>query len=104
MGSPGASFRIAASSVVESELSSSPSFSLSQSQIPRDFRLCVCVCVCVCFKKKGFEMKVKSATFQKGACEATMADSATSSVLSVLVHCSLHKKKNKFFLKKQTNC
>lgn len=49
-------------------------------------------------------MKVKSATFQKGACEATMADSATSSVLSVLVHCSLHKKKNKFFLKKQTNC
>ena len=51
----------------------------------------VCVCVCVCFKKKGFEMKVKSATFQKGACEATMADSATSSVLSVLVHCSLHK-------------
>ena len=46
-------------------------------------------------------MKVKSATFQKGACEATMADSATS---SVLVHCSLHKKINKFFLKKQTNC
>ena len=102
MGSPGASFRIAASSVVESELSSSPSFSLSQSQIPRDFRLCVCVCVC--FKKRGFEMKVKSATFQKGACEATMADSATSSVLSVLAHCSPHKKINKFFLKKQTNC
>ena len=49
-------------------------------------------------------MKVKSATFQKGACEATMADSATSSVLSVLVHCSPHKKINKFFLKKQTNC
>lgn len=49
-------------------------------------------------------MKVKSATFQKGACEATMADSATSSVLSVLAHCSPHKKINKFFLKKQTNC
>ena len=49
------------------------SLSVSQSQIPRDFRLCVCVC----FKKRGFERNVKRATFQKGACEATMADSAT---------------------------
>lgn len=79
MGSPEASFRIAASSVEGSELSSSSSLSLSQSQIPRDFKLCVCVC----FGKRGFEMKVKSATFQKGACEATMADNATSIVCKV---------------------
>ena len=52
------------------------SLSVSQSQILRDFRLCVCVC----FKKRGFAMKVKRATFQKGACEVTMADGATSSV------------------------
>ena len=78
MGSPGASFRTAASSEAESELSSSSSLSLS---LNRRFQgILGCVCVCVFFKKRGFEMKVKSATFQKGACEATMADSATDSV------------------------
>ena len=76
MGSPGASFRIAASSEAESELSSSSSLSLS---LNRRFQG-ILGCVCVFFKKMGFEMKVKSATFQKGACEATMADSATDSV------------------------